>query len=152
MRCEMWQRLQMSSLFYLLQISITLAHNDQLGELVLNECYLSKQVYRIYLLVYSNLFTCKSQFLWAVCHSPAEYIYFPAPVDLMSANAWLHKHPSITCQKLACESKLCSVVRWSIHQSPGKWMAIGCAAVHYAQAARAFSARSCLFSPKVLFL
>ena len=40
----------------------------------------------------------------------------------------------------ACESKLRSVVRSSMHPYPGNWLAIGRAVVYYAWAARAFSA------------
>ena len=40
----------------------------------------------------------------------------------------------------ACESKLRSVVRSSMHPYPGNWVAIGHAVVYYAWAAREFSA------------
>ena len=40
----------------------------------------------------------------------------------------------------ACESKLRSVVRSSMHPYPGNWVAIGYAVVYYAWAARIFSA------------
>ena len=40
----------------------------------------------------------------------------------------------------ACESKLRSVVRSSVHPYPGNWVAIGRAVVYYAWAARTFSA------------
>ena len=40
----------------------------------------------------------------------------------------------------ACESKLRSVVRSSMHPYPGNWVAIGHAVVYYALAARKFSA------------
>ena len=53
----------------------------------------------------------------------------PAPVDRMSASAWLHKHPWMTCWKnrpstsmthITCESKLCSVMMSSMHPYSGK--------------------------------
>ena len=40
----------------------------------------------------------------------------------------------------ACETKLRSVVRSSVHACPGNWVAIGRAVVYYARAARTFSA------------
>ena len=40
----------------------------------------------------------------------------------------------------ACESKLRSVVRSSMHPYPGNWVAIGRAVVYYAWATHAFSA------------
>ena len=40
----------------------------------------------------------------------------------------------------ACESKLRSVVRSSMHPYPGSWVAIERAVVYYGWAARAFSA------------
>ena len=40
----------------------------------------------------------------------------------------------------ACESKLRSVVRSSMHPYPGNWVAIWRAVVYYACAARSFSA------------
>ena len=47
--------------------------------------------------------------------------------------SWLYKHPWITCRKhktkttmthIACDSKLCSIVRSSMHPFPGNWVAI----------------------------
>ena len=70
----------------------------------------------------------------------------PAPVDRTPASAWLYKHQWLTCQKNkpnlsmtheACESKLRSVVRSSMH--PYR-VEIGRAVVYYAWAAREFSA------------
>ena len=46
--------------------------------------------------------------------------------------------PSSFMSNVACEYKLWSVVRSSMH--PGNWVAIKHAVVHYAQAAHAFSA------------
>ena len=56
----------------------------------------------------------------------------PAPVDRTSASAWLYKHPWITCQETmlnpsmihqACESKLRSIVRSSMHRElGGNWV------------------------------
>ena len=41
---------------------------------------------------------------------------------------------------VACESKLCSVTRSSLHPCPGNLVAIGRAVVYYAWTAQAFSA------------
>ena len=63
----------------------------------------------------------------------------PAPVDQTSDSAWLYKPPWITCQTnkprtpmthVACESKLRSVVKSSMHLCPGNWVAIGRAVVY----------------------
>ena len=73
----------------------------------------------------------------------------PAPVDRTFASDWLYYHAWIPCQKnkpstamtqVACESKLRSVVRSSMHPCPENLIAIGRAVVYYAQAAHAFSA------------
>ena len=73
----------------------------------------------------------------------------PAPVDRLSAIAWLYKHPWLTCQKnkqstpkthVICKSKLRSVLRSSMHPWPGSLVAIGRVVVYYAQVVRAFSA------------
>ena len=43
----------------------------------------------------------------------------------------------------ACESKLCSFVRSSMHPySLGNWVTVGCAVMYYARAAHAFSVGS----------
>ena len=41
---------------------------------------------------------------------------------------------------VACDEKLRSVVKSSMHPCPGKWVPIGRAAVYYARAAQALSA------------
>ena len=41
---------------------------------------------------------------------------------------------------VSCDSKLCSIVRSSMHSCPENWVAIRCAVVHYAWSAHAFSA------------
>ena len=75
--------------------------------------------------------------------------FIPAPVDRPFASDWLYYHAWITCQKnkpstattqVACESKLRSVVRSSMHPRPENLVAIGRAVVNYAQAAHPFSA------------
>ena len=54
---------------------------------------------------------------------------FPATVDRTSVNAWLYKHQWIICQRnkprhlmthVACESKLRSIVRSSMHRKLGR--------------------------------
>ena len=60
----------------------------------------------------------------------------PAPVDRTSAVA----KPSTSMTHVAWESKLCSLVRPSMHPCPGNWIAIGRAVVYYARAAHSFSA------------
>ena len=40
---------------------------------------------------------------------------------------------------VACESKLCSIVRSPMHPCLNNWLAIGCAVVDYTRAANAFS-------------
>ena len=73
----------------------------------------------------------------------------PAPVDRTSASDWLCYHawiigqknkPSTATTQVACESKLRSVVRSSMHPCPENLVAIGRAVVNYAQDAHAFSA------------
>ena len=79
-------------------------------------------------------------------------------VDQTSASAWLYKPPWITCQKnkpstpmthVACESKLRSVVKSSMHPCPGNWVAIGRAVVYHGRAAHTFSTgtkyRHCIY-------
>ena len=72
----------------------------------------------------------------------------PAPVDRTSSSAWLYKHSLVTCWKnkprtamnlVACESKLHSVVRSSVHPCPGNWVAIRRTVLYFARAAHAFS-------------
>ena len=46
---------------------------------------------------------------------------------------------STTMTHVACESKLRSVVRSSMHPRPGKWVAVGLAVAYHARAARSFS-------------
>ena len=48
--------------------------------------------------------------------------------------------PSTAMTQVACESKLCSVVRSSMHPCPRHWLANGRAVVYSAWAAQAFSA------------
>ena len=77
-----------------------------------------------------------------------QVIHFtPAPVDRTSASAWSYKHPWIKCQKpstpmtnVACESKLLSVLRSSMHTWQENCVAIGRVVVYYARHAHAFSA------------
>ena len=57
------------------------------------------------------------------------------PTDNMSKN-----EPSTSMTDVACESKLRSVVRSSMHTCPGNWVAIGRSVVYFARPARAFSA------------
>ena len=74
----------------------------------------------------------------------------PALVDRISAGAWLYKHPLTSWKKIikpskamthvACEAKLRSVARSSMHPRSRNRVAIGRAFVYYAQVARAFSA------------
>ena len=88
-----------------------------------------------------------------------------APVDRMFADAWLYRHPFITCQKISeayqrptvSESMLCLVVRSSVHPCPVNRVAIGRAVVFHAHA---FSARikyqhcrcpNHFFNPKAFF-
>ena len=47
--------------------------------------------------------------------------------------------PSISMTHVACESKLCSVVRSSLHPCAENWVAIGCAVVYNDRAAQAIS-------------
>ena len=58
-----------------------------------------------------------------------------SPIANMSKNK-----PNILMTNEACESKLPSVVRSSMHPYPGNRVAIGRAVVYYAWAARKFSA------------
>ena len=55
---------------------------------------------------------------------------------------------------VACDEKLRSVVRSSMHPCPGNWVTIGRAVVYYARAAQASSAefkcRLCMHFPSVL--
>ena len=80
-----------------------------------------------------------------VCHC----LVVQTPKDDMSKNK-----PSTSMDHLACESKLRSVVRSSMHPCPGIWVEIGRAVVYYARAARAFSAgikcRHCTLSIIIL--
>ena len=62
-----------------------------------------------------------------------QYLVVPTPMDNMSKNM-----PSSFMSHVACEYKLWSVVRSSMHQ--GNWVTIKHAVVYYAQAAHAFSA------------
>ena len=73
----------------------------------------------------------------------------PTPVDQASASAWLYKHTWILCQQnktstpmnyVACESKLLSFVRSSMHPCQENVVATGRAVVCYARAVQAFSA------------
>ena len=59
------------------------------------------------------------------------------PMDSMSRTTSSMPMTHVT---LACESKLRSIVRSSVHPRPGNWVAIGNAVVYYVRAARAFSA------------
>ena len=71
----------------------------------------------------------------------------PAPVTWKSASAWLYKHPWIKSKNksrrsmthIACESKLHSVVRSSMHPCSGNWVAIGHMIVYFARAGHTFS-------------
>ena len=73
-----------------------------------------------------------------------------SPMANMSKNK-----PNILMTHEACESKLRSVVRSSMHPYPGNRVAIGRAVVYYAWAAREFSAgikcRHCISVSLVLF-
>ena len=66
-----------------------------------------------------------------VCYS----LVVQTPIDIMSRDK-----PNALMTHEACESKLRLVVRSSMHPYPGKWVAIGHVVVHYAWAAREFSA------------
>ena len=48
--------------------------------------------------------------------------------------------PCTSMPKVACESKLPSLVRYSIHPCPGNWVAIERPVVYYVRATQAFSA------------
>ena len=57
------------------------------------------------------------------------------PLDNMSKNK-----PCTSMAHIACESKLPSVLRSSMHSCSGNWVAIGCAVVCYARTAHTLSA------------
>ena len=72
----------------------------------------------------------------------------PAPVNRTSATAWLYKNMNIMSKNkpntsrtyVACESKLHSVVRSSMHPCTVNCIACGCTVVYFVRAAHAFSA------------
>ena len=92
----------------------------------------------------SSKATLEHEWVHTVCFREQNLI--PAPVDRTSASEWLYKHPWISCQKnkpstsmshLACELKLCSIVRSSMHPCPRNWMAIRHVVVYFARTAHA---------------
>ena len=57
-----------------------------------------------------------------------------------SCRAVSENKPSTSLTRVACKSKLCLCVSLSMQPFQGTWVAIGCAVVHYARVAHAFSA------------
>ena len=130
-----------------------------LGSSPTRDTFISKKEMLIFLVRVCKIITQTARTFSKELH--VQYLHLiSAPVDRTSARAWLYKHPWMTCQDntlcismthIACESKIRSVVRSSMHPCPGNRMAIVRAVVYHVLAAKSFSTRmkcrhcSCLY-------